>query len=100
MTPDNAQILFCDLQLPVVARSKTNARDAPAVSAGVLAKIARTLGLPMTFIVIPQGGKAPELIAELQPFASPQIFFRACRRVRSAITRPRKRCVRMIVGRS
>lgn len=73
--PTTVQILFCDLQPQIVARSKTNPPGALAASAGVLAQIARILGLPVSFSVVPEGGAAPELIPELLPFATPETIF-------------------------
>jgi hypothetical protein len=75
MTRADTQVLLCDLQPQIVVNSKTNPPAALAASAAVLARVARILGLPMTFSMVPEGGAAPELILELQPFASPQTLF-------------------------
>lgn len=40
------------------------------MSAGALAKAARVLGLPMTFSVVPEGGRPGQLIPELAEFAT------------------------------
>jgi hypothetical protein len=40
LDPNTVQILFTDLQSQIVARSKTNAPDALARSAAVLARVA------------------------------------------------------------
>jgi len=65
LDPNTVQVLFADLQPQIVARSKTNAPDALARSAAVLAQIARLLHLPMHLSVVPEGGQRPELIPEL-----------------------------------
>ncbi|WP_454883183.1 isochorismatase family protein [Sphingomonas oryzagri] len=70
MKPHDIQILFADLQPEILARSKTNPPEALAASAAVLAKIATILDVPMLFSVVPEGGKAPELIPELKPHAT------------------------------
>jgi len=62
----SAQLLLCDLQPQIVARSKTNEPDALGKSAGVLLEIARLFSLPTTLSVVPEGDKAPELISELR----------------------------------
>src|ERR1700751_2917080 len=65
LDPNTVQVLFADLQPQIVARSKTNAPDALARSAVVLAQVARLLHLPMHLSVVPEGGQRPELIPEL-----------------------------------
>jgi nicotinamidase-related amidase len=65
LDPNTVQVLFADLQPQIVARSKTNAPDALARSAAVLAQVARLLHLPMHLSVVPEGGQRPELIPEL-----------------------------------
>ncbi len=65
LDPADVQILFADLQPPIVARSQTNPPKALAQSAGVLAEVGRLLGLPLHFSVVPEGGQAPVLIPEL-----------------------------------
>jgi hypothetical protein len=71
MNPADVQILFADLQTVVVARSKTNPPDALARSAGVPDEVAGLLRLPIHLGVVPDGGKAPELIPELARSAGP-----------------------------
>ena len=66
LSPDSAQLLLCDLQPEIVARSKTIDRDVLCKSAGVLLEIAKLFSLPTTFSVVPEGNKAPELISELR----------------------------------
>ena len=75
MTYADTQVLFCDLQPQIIARSRTNPPEALAGAAAVLARVTCILGLPMTFSMVPESGSAPELIAELQAFASPQTLF-------------------------
>jgi hypothetical protein len=66
LSTDSVQLLLCDLQPEIVARSKTIHQDVLSKSAGVLLEIARLFSLPTTFSVVPEGGKAPELISELR----------------------------------
>jgi nicotinamidase-related amidase len=66
LSTDSAQLLLCDLQPEIVARSKTIHRDVLSKSAGVLLEIAKLFSLPTTFSVVPEGDKAPELISELR----------------------------------
>jgi 5,10-methenyltetrahydromethanopterin hydrogenase len=75
MNAHDVQVLFCDLQPQIVARSKTNPPDSLAASAEVLANVARILNLPMTFSVVPEAEKEPEIISGLAPFASPSTTF-------------------------
>lgn len=65
LDPATVQVLFADLQTQIVARSKTNPPDALSRSAAVLARVARLLRLPIHLSVVPEGGRAPELIPEL-----------------------------------
>jgi Isochorismatase family len=66
LSTDSAQLLLCDLQPDIVARSKTIDRDVLIKSAGVLLEIAKLFSLPTTLSVVPEGDKAPELISELR----------------------------------
>jgi Isochorismatase family len=66
LSTDSAQLLLCDLQPEIVARSKTIDRDVLSKSAGVLLEVAKLFSLPTTLSVVPEGGKAPELISELR----------------------------------
>jgi Isochorismatase family len=66
LSTDSAQLLLCDLQSDIVARSKTIDRDVLIKSAGVLLEIAKLFSLPTTLSVVPEGDKAPELISELR----------------------------------
>src|SRR5260370_42550283 len=63
--PNTVQVLVADVQPQIVAGSKTNTPEALARSAGVLARVARLLHLPMHLSVVPEGGQRPELIPEL-----------------------------------
>jgi nicotinamidase-related amidase len=65
LDPATVQILFADLQPPIVARSKTNPPQSLSRAASVLARCARLLGLPVHHSVVPEGGKAPELLPDL-----------------------------------
>ncbi len=62
---ETTQVLLCDLQKQIVARSKTIDPKSLEKSAGVLAEIANLLSLPLIFSVVPEQEKAPELIPEL-----------------------------------
>jgi hypothetical protein len=66
LSTDSAQLLLCDLQPQIVARSKTIEPDTLGKSAGVLLEVARLFSLPTTLSVVPEGDKAPELISELR----------------------------------
>jgi hypothetical protein len=66
LSTDSAQLLLCDLQPDIVARSKTIDRDVLIKAAGVLLEIAKLFSLPTTLSVVPEGDKAPELISELR----------------------------------
>jgi Isochorismatase family len=66
LSTDSAQLLLCDLQPQIVARSKTIEPDALSKSAGVLLEVARLFSLPTTLSVVPEGGNAPELISQLR----------------------------------
>jgi hypothetical protein len=63
--PATVQILFADLQPPIVARSKTNPPQNLSCAASVLARCARLLSLPVHHSVVPEGGKAPQVLPEL-----------------------------------
>jgi hypothetical protein len=54
-----------DLQPPIVARSKTNPPQSLSRAASVLAQCARLLSLPVHHSVVPEGGKAPEVLPDL-----------------------------------
>jgi nicotinamidase-related amidase len=66
LSTNSAQLLLCDLQPQIVARSKTVAPSALGKSAGVMLEIARLFSLPTTLSVVPEGDEAPELISELR----------------------------------
>ncbi len=77
LSTDSAQLLLCDLQPEIVARSKTIDRDVLSKSAGVLLEIARLFSLPTTLSVVPEGDKPPELISELRGSSFAQEKLRA-----------------------
>ena len=66
LSTDSAQLLLCDLQPEIVARSKTIDQDVLSKSAGVLLEIAKLFSLPTTLSVVPEGDKPAELISELR----------------------------------
>jgi isochorismatase family protein len=61
----SAQLLLCDLQPQIVARSKTIQPAVLNKSAGVLLEIAKLFSLPTTLSAVPEGD-TPELISELR----------------------------------
>jgi hypothetical protein len=70
LTPETSQVIICDLQEQIVARSKTTTPDALSQSAEVLCQIAQLFKLPLTLSVVPEDKNAPKLIASLKAFAS------------------------------
>jgi Isochorismatase family len=66
LSTDSAQLLLCDLQPAIVARSETIDREVLGRAAGIMLEVARLFSLPMTLSVVPEGGQAPELISELR----------------------------------
>jgi nicotinamidase-related amidase len=68
LDPRDVQILFADLQVPLVATSRTVTAEPLGRSACVLAKVASILKMPMLFSVV--GEPTPPLIPELLPFAT------------------------------
>lgn len=70
LSSETSQVMICDLQEQIVARSKTTTADALSQSAEVLCQIAQLFKLPLTLSVVPEDKNAPELIAPLKPFAS------------------------------
>lgn len=68
--PRDVQLLFGDMQVGLVSGSKTNSPEAISRSAGVLAKVAETLGLPTLFSVVTVAGGSADLIPGLKPFAT------------------------------
>jgi nicotinamidase-related amidase len=78
LTASSTQVLICDLQEEIVARSHTTKPDALKSSAAVLCEIAQLFGLPITLSAVPEEEKAPKLISELKPFATESnVFTRA-----------------------
>jgi nicotinamidase-related amidase len=65
LSTHSAQLLLCDLQPQIVARSKTIHPAVLNKSAGVLLEIAKLFSLPTTLSAVPEGD-APELISELR----------------------------------
>lgn len=70
LDPGTMQVLFADLQVPLVAGSQTMPPTSLATAAAVLAKVAKVLKMPTTFSVVPEGPNSPHLIPELKPFSS------------------------------
>jgi nicotinamidase-related amidase len=69
LTLKASQVMICDLQEQIVARSKTTTPDALSQSAQVLCQMAQLFKLPLTLSVVPENKTAPRLIASLHPFA-------------------------------
>ena len=65
LSAHSAQLLLCDLQPQIVARSKTIHPAVLNKSAGVLLEIAKLFSLPTTLSVVPEGD-THELISELR----------------------------------
>jgi hypothetical protein len=57
LDPATVQILFADLQPPIVARSKTNPPQSLNCAASVLARCARLLSLPVHHSVVRRGAR-------------------------------------------
>jgi hypothetical protein len=70
LSPQTSQIVICDLQEQLVARSNTTVPEAPAKSAEVLCQIGQLFGLPLTLSVVPEANQAPRLIFQLKCFAT------------------------------
>jgi Isochorismatase family len=66
LSTHSAQLLLCDLQPAIVARSKTIDPNVLNKSAGVLLEVAKLFSLPTTLSVVPEGDKTPELISKLR----------------------------------
>jgi hypothetical protein len=69
LAPETSQVMICDLQEQIVARSKTTKPDALSQSAQVLCQMAQLFKLPLTLSVVPENKTAPRLIASLHAFA-------------------------------
>ncbi|WP_343641912.1 isochorismatase family protein [Roseateles sp.] len=67
---DQVQMVFADLESELIASSETVKPSSLASAAGVLATAASTLGIPMTFCVVPVNGKPGQLIPELEDHAN------------------------------
>ena len=77
LSAHSTQLLLCDLQPAIVARSKTIDPGVLNKSAGVLLEVAKLFSLPTTLSVVPEGDKAPELIPELRDSGFTQEKLRA-----------------------
>ena len=75
LSPATSQVLICDLQQQIVARSKTTDPDVLSQSAAVLCSIAQLFKIPITFSVVPENNEKPQLISPLRPFASAENEF-------------------------
>jgi nicotinamidase-related amidase len=70
--PDDVQILLADLQVQIVAFSKTQPPKALSAAAGMLGELAGVFSLPVTVSVVPHDFKPPELLPELSSFKTHQ----------------------------
>jgi isochorismate hydrolase len=70
LSVEKCQVLICDLQEQIVARSKTTKPEELSQSAEVLCKIAQLFELPITLSVVPENNDKPKLIPQLEPFAT------------------------------
>jgi isochorismate hydrolase len=75
LSGETAQVLICDLQEEIVARSKTTSPAALSQSAQVLCQIARLFGIPITLSVVPENDQHPKLIPQLDIFRLPDNEF-------------------------
>jgi nicotinamidase-related amidase len=75
VNPQDVQILFVDMQHELTKASKSNAPAALAANATVLAEVARLLGLPMIYSLVPVAGNAGRLMNELQPYSNEKNTF-------------------------
>ncbi|AYG70178.1 MULTISPECIES: isochorismatase family protein [unclassified Rhizobium] len=68
MIPDlqDIQVIFVDLQPALIEGSKTNPPEIIAAAAGALLQASRILQWPVTFSIVPVGGKLGEPIPELR----------------------------------
>lgn len=73
---DDVQILFVDMQPELTQRSETIPPEAFEANAAVLAKVARLLNIPITFSLVPLGGKAGTPIPGLAAYAGAKNTFR------------------------
>jgi hypothetical protein len=76
--PAGVQLLFVDLQAFLTAYSATERADIIGKAAGSLARTATSLGMPITFSLVPGGDTAPQPVPELQEFVTAtNVFIRA-----------------------
>ena len=81
LTPETSQVIICDLQEQIVARSKTTPPDSLSQSAQVLCQIAELFKLPLTLSVVPEDNNAPKLIDHSRHSPRKRISFCARRRL-------------------
>jgi len=74
--PADVQVLFADLQTSLVTRSVTTPSATIAQAAKALADVAKALGLPMVFSVVPEGDGRSVLIPELREHVKAANTFR------------------------
>lgn len=72
----DVQILFVDMQPELTQRSETIPPDAFEANAAVLAKVGQLLNIPITFSLVPLGGKPGAPIPGLAPYVTDQNTFR------------------------
>ena len=68
--PAGVQLLFVDLQAFLTAHSATVKADMIGKAAGALARTAKSLGMPITFSLVPGADTSPQPVPELQEFAT------------------------------
>lgn len=66
----DVQVLFVDLQSQLTQGSKSVTPSSLGANAAALAKIARLVDVPVTFSIVPIGGKPAPQIPELAPYAN------------------------------
>jgi hypothetical protein len=75
LKPAKSQVLICDLQQQIVARSKTTSSNALSQSAAVLCRVAQLFALPIALSMVPEADEKPKLISALEPFATAENQF-------------------------
>jgi isochorismate hydrolase len=68
--PAGVQLLFVDLQAFLTAYSATEKAAMIGKAAGALARTAKSLGMPITFSLVPEADTSPQPVPELQEFAT------------------------------
>ena len=73
--PAGVQLLFVDLQTFLTSANATEKADMIGKAAGALARTATSLGVPITFSLVPGADTTPQPVPELQEFATADNVF-------------------------